>query len=889
MKNMNNEDSRLDKSSDDSSTHERLCAYLLGEVSADEKRAMESELADSAELRALKQRLEATIGLVMQSSQVDETLPLEALSTLERISQPIPRITPWYLRSQARVAAGLLALTAGVLGGRALMEDQAGQPAASLPDSEQLARVDSSSKSSADLAPVSSKAGLERKRESSARQQEGASVGAVITGGLPSTEKAAVTPDGSVSVRNKVVDLSLGGGRDAGTSIAAPSSESAEGRFAGRYGSRKGAEGGPTTGPSSQGPSSQGPSSPGPSSPGPDSKKLGALGYGGGVFSEGPAGSSSTNSRRRGLLNEKSADALGSRLYFHDSTAELDFSLAGKQRGLSPEDFSALCEAQADRILQSCSRRTGERPADMFFRFWGDNPFELTHLDRQSTFGVDVDTASYTLARRYLHDGNLPSKEQIRTEEFVNYFKPDVAPPSEGTFAIETELALSRFGDAEDPSSRRWMMRVGVRGREVDKEERKPLALTFVVDTSGSMKDGRLQLVKHAIRLLVSQLYPSDSVAIVAFSKTATITLPMTSAQHRAQIEAAIYGLKAGGGTNAENGLRLGYEVAAEGLTPGAHNRVVFLSDGVANIGQTNQEQINDDVAQKRDQGIFLNTIGVGMSNHNDNFLEQLANKGDGVCNYVDSPVEARRALVDNFTGAFEAIARDVKIQVEFDPLQVERYRLLGYENRAIADADFRNDEVDAGEVGAGHQVVALYELELTDADSADPLATVRLRYKDPSGAERDSREDAATEISAEVYFSSATTWVGTSLGYRRAVLVAQFAEVLRQSVHARGDSLSELIEETVQLAKQMQDGDLVEFLSLLQTSRDLLSREVAHEDDLSRCIDEVRRNRILRAQCEELQEGAAQELLRDLESENKELEKRILELITKDLEQGQR
>src|SRR5688572_197610 len=366
----------------------------------------------------------------------------------------------------------------------------------------------------------------------------------------------------------------------------------------------------------------------------------------------------------------------------------------------------------------------------MFFRFWGDNPFEIAAIDKLSTFSADADTASYALARNYLVQGHLPTKEQIRTEEFVNYFKGDVPPPSEGAFRVALELAPSLFGDTSDL----WMLRVAVRGRDVSKQERMPLALTFVVDVSGSMREGaRLELVKHALRMLSAQLDVRDTISLVTFSDNASLVLPPTSAKHKDLLESAIHPLSPQSSTNTEAGLRMGYAQAAAALTKGANNRVVLLTDGVANVGITDPGALVQMVEQQRKLGILLNTVGVGMDNHNDHLLEQLADKGDGLCNYVDDEQEVRRALVDNFTGAFEAIARDVKLQVEFDPAQVSRYRLLGYENRAIADADFRNDKVDAGEIGAGHQVVALYEIARTlPADPAGPLATVRLRYKEP-------------------------------------------------------------------------------------------------------------------------------------------------------------
>ena len=551
------------------------------------------------------------------------------------------------------------------------------------------------------------------------------------------------------------------------------------------------------------------------------------------------------------------------------------------KRELTPAEIDELCRYRVDRILQGCRRHPHEKPSAMFYRFWGDNPFVLATIDNQSTFGVDVDTASYALARRYLTEGHLPQKAQIRTEEFVNYFKPDVAAPLEENFAIHTDLAPSRFGRNEGAGSQRWMMRVVVRGREVSATERKPVNLTFVVDTSGSMKENdRLELVKHALRLLTTQLDVGDSIAIVAFSNEARMVLPMTSMANRGVVEAAIFGMQPNGGTNAEGGLRLGYEVATAALAPGLTHRVVLLSDGVANIGQTDQNRLNTDVKRNRDLGIYLNTIGVGMNNHNDVFLEQLANKGDGLCNYIDSAVEAKRALVDNFTGAIEPIARDVKIQVEFDKTQVYRHRLLGYENRAIADVDFRNDAIDAGEIGSGHQVVALYELEMTGIESSEPMATVRLRWKQPIGVGRDPLEDTATEIAQPVSFASAGSWEGASGGYQRSVLVAQFAEILRRSVHARGDSLDELIAESAKLDATLADPDFTEFVALLQKSRELILRHIPRHDDLTLCIDAIRRNRILHAQYEELRRDEKRAVIDELERQNAQLEARIRELI---------
>lgn len=560
-----------------------------------------------------------------------------------------------------------------------------------------------------------------------------------------------------------------------------------------------------------------------------------------------------------------------------------------QRRPLTPDEITTIVDENCELIVRTCRRLPNESPRDMFFRFYGDNPFVLSGLDNLSTFSADVDTSSYVLARNYLKNKHLPTKAQIRTEEFVNYFRPDVPAPTEGVFRIQTELAPSRFSDQPG----RWMLRVAVRGREVSREERKPLNLTFVVDTSGSMKEhNRMELVKHALRLLLLEMDARDSIAIVGFSREARLILPMTSAANRGIVESALYGMNPDGGTNAEAGLMMGYEVAAASLTTEAHNRVVLLSDGVANIGQTDQDRINDAVKRHRDSGIYLNTVGVGMNNHNDVFLEQLANKGDGIANYIDDELEARRALVENFTGAFEPIARDVKIQVEFNKDEVYRYRQLGYENRAIADADFRNDKVDAGEIGAGHQVVCLYELECTPnfaASEAQNFATVRVRYKEPTGAGRDANEDSATELEHVVTTANATSFEGSGNGYRQSVFAAQFAEILRRSTHARADSLDDLIAEATKAAPAINDPDFQELCDLMKISRDEIVRRAPRYSELAQCVDQIRRYHVLQAELEALDTARDTERLKELERLNLELEQQIRDLLKRRIEAEER
>ena len=537
---------------------------------------------------------------------------------------------------------------------------------------------------------------------------------------------------------------------------------------------------------------------------------------------------------------------------------ELRQRLSGVESGtrrklveVDPEAEKARKQARAEEVYRALVKRTerlpNEKPSMMYFRYWGDNGFEFPQNDPLSTFGADVDTASYTLARRYIQDGYLPERAQIRTEEFVNYMTPDIAPPTDGSvFRIEHELAPSLFGPGGEAASDRWTLRVGVRGEVIAKEERAPLALTFVIDVSGSMEDGgRLELVKHALRLLTAELNAGDSIAIVTFNNDARRVLQMQTAERTSAIERALFEMSPGGGTNAEAGLRLGYEEAVLGFTEGAVNRVVFLSDGVGNIGETSEKQLLADVKRAREKGIYLNTIGVGMGNHNDQFLEQLANGGDGLCNYIDGPDEAQRALVDNFTGAFEPIARDVKLQVDFDPSQVLAYRLLGYENRAIADVDFRNDKVDAGELGSGHQVVALYELVLGEVDASGerPLATTRLRYKLPYLKLEKGQADTATEIEAPCSWSQANgTFAGSTVGFQKSALAAEFAEMLRRSSHARDDSVSLLRYKLEELAKTTGDDEVTELATLVQLAQPQLEAALLQRDPVTKCADDLAR-----------------------------------------------
>ena len=440
-----------------------------------------------------------------------------------------------------------------------------------------------------------------------------------------------------------------------------------------------------------------------------------------------------------------------------------------------------------------------------FFKHYGVNPFIDTEDDHLSTFAMDVDTASYSVARRFVQDGNLPDPASVRVEEFVNYFDQAYDPPAEDAFAIHLEGAPSPFG-----GERHWLMRVGLQGRVIPREARKDATLVFAIDVSGSMaREDRLELVKRSLRLLVNELRPADEVGIVIYGDRGSVLLKPTDGGESRAILRAIDRLQPGGSTYVEDGLRLAYEMASKRVRPGRITRVMLLSDGVGNVGRTGADSILGQIRSHVDEGVTLTTVGFGMGNYNDILMEQLANDGDGTYHYVDSLTEARRVFVDNLVGTLQNIARDAKVQVDFNPEVVRSYRLIGYENRDVADEDFRNDSVDAGEVGAGHSVTALYEVKLHD-DADGALGTVFLRYEDPDTGE-------VTELRRDLLRSElAASFEDASPRFQLTAVVAEYAELLRESYWAREGTLGAVATEAARLARLMpEDNDVVELAAL--------------------------------------------------------------------------
>jgi len=451
-----------------------------------------------------------------------------------------------------------------------------------------------------------------------------------------------------------------------------------------------------------------------------------------------------------------------------------------------------------------------------FFENYGSNPFISTEEQAFSTFAMDVDTASYTIARRWLIDGNIPDKDSVRTEEFINYFDQDYENSKE-TFSIYVEGAESVFGD-----SNYHLLRIGVRAWDVSFAERKPANMVFVVDVSGSMsRENRLELVKESLRKLARNLKDGDKVALVIYGSRGRMVSDLTSNQN--EIFNAIEELVPGGSTNAEEGLTIAYDLARKGFEEGKINRIILCSDGVANVGNTGADEILRQVKSDAEKGITLTTMGFGMGNYNDVLMEQLANNGNGNYYYIDTAEEADRVFADGATSLLQVVALDAKIQVEFDDETVDQFRLLGYENRRLEKEDFQDDTIDAGEVGAGQTVTALYEIRIKDdAKPIDNVANVRIRYQDVDTMEVEQLETSVSFRDLSGEFNKATP------RFRFTAAVAEFAEILKESYWAKDGNYEAVLEVSEDALRSMSYDDIdQEFIELVKKAKQLEGLDV--------------------------------------------------------------
>lgn len=437
-----------------------------------------------------------------------------------------------------------------------------------------------------------------------------------------------------------------------------------------------------------------------------------------------------------------------------------------------------------------------------------------TDQDNLSTFAVDIDTASYEYARQAIANGWLPESENIRPEEFVNYFRQDYAEPADDGFTVTVDGTRTPewYTTTDQPTH---LVRVGLQTRTEPEDERSDAHLTFVIDTSGSMEgEERLPVVKESLRTLVDQLRPTDAIAIVTYSDQAQVVQPMTDVADRAQIHSAIESLAVAGSTNMEEGLSLGYQVASEGFGADAINRVILLSDGLANTGSTEHEQILATARDKAADGITLLCVGVGMA-YGDNLMEQLADNGDGFAVYFSTATQARKLFVEQLAATLAVRAKDAKVQVTFDPEVVESYRLIGFENRAVADEDFTDDSVDGGEVGPGHSVTALYAVTVA-AEATGSVLSAAVRWLDPDTGAASQAEGSAEFSDTDVDIDAASQRLAVDL------IAAAFAEALRGNDVATELDLAVLAEQAERLAGATEDAEVVELAELIRAAQAL-------------------------------------------------------------------
>jgi Ca-activated chloride channel family protein len=477
----------------------------------------------------------------------------------------------------------------------------------------------------------------------------------------------------------------------------------------------------------------------------------------------------------------KSSDVLvtGSRI----AAAELDQNLPMR---MAPPAPPPPPPAPGMYVPQWASPPFHDQGRDRFTHV-DENPFKIVREIPVSTFSIDVDTASYSWVRASLNQNLLPQPASVRTEEMVNYFPYDYAPPRTKEQPFSTNVAVYPSPWAQG----RKLVRIGIKGYDVEQRARPRANLVFLIDTSGSMQEpNKLPLVKQSLEMLLDELAPSDTVAIVTYAGYAGTALEPTQVRDKHKIEAVIDSLGAGGSTAGAEGIRQAYKLAEANLDPRGVNRVILATDGDFNVGITNQEELKGYIEREREKGVFLSVLGYGMGNYNDTLMQVFAQNGNGTAAYIDTLSEARKTLVEEASSTLFPIAKDVKIQVEFNPAAVAEYRLIGYETRALNRDDFDNDKVDAGDVGSGQSVTALYEI----VPVGGPRTMGDLRYAAPAKVASHGSEYGYVKIRYKLPKSSTSRLISTPIDRRSevgsfaaapqdarfAAAVAGFAEMLR-------------------------------------------------------------------------------------------------------------
>lgn len=457
-----------------------------------------------------------------------------------------------------------------------------------------------------------------------------------------------------------------------------------------------------------------------------------------------------------------------------------------------------------------------------------ENEFKSVKSNPLSTFAIDVDNASYSNIRRFINMGQLPPKDAVRIEEMINYFRYEYPQPkSDEPFSVTTEYSTCPWNENNT------LMLVALQGKKIEKEKLPPSNLVFLLDVSGSMNDqNKLPLVKSAMRMLAQELRPQDKVSIVVYAGAAGVVLDATSGSSKKKIIDAIDNLNAGGSTAGGEGIKLAYKIAEENMVEGGNNRIILATDGDFNVGISSDSEMERLVEEERGKGIYVTVLGFGMGNYKDNKLETIADKGNGNYAYIDNLLEARKVLIKEFGGTLFTIAQDVKFQIEFNPAKVKGYRLIGYENRLLNNEDFNNDKKDAGEMGSGHQVTALYEIvpvgsstiidevdelkyqkkqETSKVDFSKELLTIKVRYKKPG--EENSNLMTIPVSDSKVKFDNA------SGNLRFVSSVAQFGMLLRDSEHKGVSTVKNTIEMAKTAKENDEEGYAGEFIRLVETA----------------------------------------------------------------------
>lgn len=452
------------------------------------------------------------------------------------------------------------------------------------------------------------------------------------------------------------------------------------------------------------------------------------------------------------------------------------------------------------------------------------NPIHQTATDAIATFSIDTDTGSYANVRRYLNSGKLPPTNAVRTEELINYFNYDFTQAkrlNNAPFLIDTETVASPW----QPTNR--LVKVAIKAADPTVKSNKelpPANLVFLIDTSGSMRqDNKLPLVKSSLKMLTNQLRPQDTISLVSYAGTTNVVLPATKGNETAKILAAIDTLQAQGSTNGEGAIKLAYQQARTNFKPDGINRILLMTDGDFNVGVASVDEMLDIIRRERDSGVSLSTFGFGTGNLNDHMMEQVADHGNGNYSYIDSLSEAKKVLVDELSATFNTVAKDVKVQVEFNPHTVKEWRLIGYENRVLATEDFNNDKVDAGELGAGKSVLALFEITPVgeqgmydssryQTDKPKPLAIkpnelgyLKIRYKSPRGGESKLLEQPinakVNAPSSDLQFATAVAGYGELLSQSKYIGNWKFSDSKRLAQAHKGDDPLGIRAEFIQLA----------------------------------------------------------------------------------------